>query len=39
MSFDPVNRVSDVSDGLQNTPLWQYFFSRHYLSDSIHVQR
>ena len=27
MHFDPVTRVSDLSDGLQDTPLWQFFFS------------
>ena len=35
MHFDPVARVSDLSDGIQDTPLWRFFFSRLYLSDSI----
>ena len=26
--FDPVTRVSDLSDGLQDTPLHRFFFSR-----------
>ena len=35
MHFDPVTRVSDLSDGLQDTPMCRFFFSRLYLSDLI----
>ena len=35
MHFDRITRVSDLSDGLQDTPLRQFYFSRLYLSDCI----
>ena len=35
MDFNPVTRVPDLSDGLQETPLGRTFFSRLFLSDSI----
>ena len=35
MHFDPVTRVADLSDGLQDSPLRRFFFSRFYLPDSI----
>ena len=35
MDFASFTRVPDVSDGLQDTTLCRFFFSRLYLSDSI----
>ena len=35
MHLDPVTKASDLSDRLQDTALWRFFFNRLYLSDSI----